>query len=358
MVVDWQERNSKGPPRITGERWSPLGGKPRRKRRRPAGRSGQFWGRLILGIAAGLTLVAGATLAAVLLWPGQEEEPAAQSSASPKTVAVQQRSPPPTAQAPAPRSMDPRPGARSPNPSEPDEMGPRKEPGYPPPPGNSERRPQPSAPGGDRLRRLSSGTGFVVAPGGFILTNQHVVRGPGQVFVHPPDTKDLIRAEIIAEDADRDIALLQIKVPDQASLKPLAVAGKRKVRRGEQVSVFGYPLGVSLGLGIKLNTGVVSATPERLNGDMFMLDAKVNPGNSGGPVCDPYGTVVGMVTAKSFSGEMVDSYGMAIPAPELDAFLNKTLDDYEPAEEGTKKMDWDEVDRKVSPSVVLILNRH
>jgi S1-C subfamily serine protease len=197
----------------------------------------------------------------------------------------------------------------------------------------------------------------VVAPGGFILTNHHVVRKPGQVFVHPPDTKDLIPAEIIAEDADRDIALLRIKLPENLQLKPLSVAGKRNVRRGEQVAVFGYPLGISLGLGIKLNTGVVSATPERLNGDMFMLDAKVNPGNSGGPVCDPFGTVVGMVTAKSFGGDMVDSYGMAIPAPELDAFLNKVLEDYEPAEAGQKKMDWDDVDRRVSPSVVLIVNR-
>jgi serine protease Do len=129
----------------------------------------------------------------------------------------------------------------------------------------------------------------------------------------------------------------------------------RQVGRGQQVAVLGYPLGDLFGGGLKLTTGVISATPEIGNNNHLVLDARVNPGNSGGPLCDAFGNVVGLVTAKSYGGFSVDSYGLALPCQELDAFLKKHLKNYKPATAGAKKLAWDEVDQQVSGSVLMIL---
>jgi len=97
----------------------------------------------------------------------------------------------------------------------------------------------------------------------------------------------------------------------------------------------------------------------------LMLDAKVNPGNSGGPVCDAYGRVVGIVTAKSLRGSLfssveidspiVESYGMAIPAKDVESFLKANLPAYQAPKAAHQKMSWNEVDREISSSVVMIM---
>jgi serine protease Do len=89
-----------------------------------------------------------------------------------------------------------------------------------------------------------------------------------------------------------------------------------------------------------------------------VLDARINPGNSGGPVCDAAGNVLGMVTLKlAVHLEGVDAYGAAIPAQDLVRFLKKNLKDYKPLTPGQEKKQWDDVDRKVSPSVLMILSK-
>ena len=202
---------------------------------------------------------------------------------------------------------------------------------------------------------LSSGTGFVVGTNGHILTNHHVIGGKGRVLVRLPGVKEPVPAEVIARDKERDIALIRIEVPAGVTLAPIPVTGERLVGRGERVAAFGYPLGEAVGSGLKLTTGVVSGTPERGTSNMLVLDAKVNPGNSGGPLCDSFGNVIGMVTAKSIASGNIESYGMAVPAPELDGFLKKHLPDYQPAAARARSLQWDEVDRLVSPAVLMVL---
>jgi S1-C subfamily serine protease len=204
------------------------------------------------------------------------------------------------------------------------------------------------------LTARSSGTGFVVADNGYVLTNYHVAGGPGAIKVRIPKIKDPVPAQFIAGDKENDIALIQVKVPKAVRLKPLVLVGAREVRRGEQVAAFGFPLGDLLGTGLKLTTGVISALPEKANKGMLVLDARINPGNSGGPLCDTSGGVVGMIKAR-FSREDTDSYGGAIPAPVLVSFLRENLKSYKPKEPARPGKPWDEVDQLVSGSVLMIL---
>ncbi len=202
-----------------------------------------------------------------------------------------------------------------------------------------------------------SGTGFVVAADGYILTNHHVIEDEGNYSVRLPDRKERLPAKVLAKDPERDIALLKIEVPDGIKLKPLRIA-TTEVRRGAGVGAFGFPGGEAIGTGLKLTTGVVSAEPDQREDKMFLLDCLINPGNSGGPLCDTRGNVIGMVTAKIGSGFGVDSYGMALPAKDLRAFLKKHLPEYqeqETIEAGQTRLEWDEIDQIVSPSVVMIV---
>ncbi|TMQ34081.1 MAG: trypsin-like serine protease, partial [Planctomycetota bacterium] len=203
--------------------------------------------------------------------------------------------------------------------------------------------------------RQSSGTGFVVAAGGYIMTNSHVVHGAGTLTVRLPKIKDPIPAQLVAEDRQRDMAVIRVRLPAGVRLQPLGLA-ERKVQRGENAAVLGYPMGEMLGTGLKLTTGVIGALPEAASDNMYLLDIKVNPGNSGGPLCDAFGNVIGMVTMKTMTDEdqHVDSYGGAIPAPDLLAFLKRSIPGYKPPAKKTVRKEWAEVDTMVSPSVFMI----
>jgi tetratricopeptide (TPR) repeat protein len=203
---------------------------------------------------------------------------------------------------------------------------------------------------------LSTGTGFLISEAGYLLTNHHVVEGEGKVMVRVPGQKENLPGTVLAKDARRDMALVKIDLPEDASLAPISLT-TAQLGRGAPVAAFGYPLGDVLGKGLKLTTGVISSPPDGSADNMFLLDLRVNPGNSGGPLCDSRGNVVGMVTAKT-SAFGVDSYGMALPADELLKFLDANLpyDASRPeAAESDEPLSWDRVDQKVSPAVLMIM---
>jgi S1-C subfamily serine protease len=202
---------------------------------------------------------------------------------------------------------------------------------------------------------LGSGTGFVIAPG-YLLTNQHVIAGPGRIVVLASGGEDETPAELVAEDEEHDMALLRV-AGAAAEAPPLALAPSQ-AGRGARVAAFGYPLGNALGKGLKLTTGVVSGAPEASADNMYLLDCRINPGNSGGPLCDRQGRVLGMVTAKSSISQDVDSYGMAIPADVLAEFLQSHVPGWSPSPgEAPAAMEWDEVDRAVSASVLMVVKK-
>ena len=205
---------------------------------------------------------------------------------------------------------------------------------------------------------LSFGTGFVVSESGYLLTNHHVVEGDGQVLVRLKGIEQPLVAAVIAEDANRDMALIKIEPPAGTKLTPIGLSDA-KTGRGAAVIAFGFPLVSKTGEGVKLTEGVISALPDQEQNNMYLLDMRVNPGNSGGPLCDSKGNVVGMVTAKTQRGvaDLEDTYGMAIPAPDLLKFLALHLPKDAPAvpAAGTTKLSTEEVDARVSPAVMLIL---
>ncbi len=142
-----------------------------------------------------------------------------------------------------------------------------------------------------RRPRQAAGSGFVVSPDGYIVTNNHVVDGATKVKVSFDDQEE-VDARIVGTDARTDIALLKIE-PKQ----PLTVVkfAEKTPRVGEWVLAVGNPFG----LGGTVTAGIVSALARNIGGpyDYMQIDAAVNHGNSGGPAFNLEGDVVGVNTA-------------------------------------------------------------
>jgi S1-C subfamily serine protease len=201
---------------------------------------------------------------------------------------------------------------------------------------------------------LGSGTGFIVAAG-YIMTNHHVIEGKGKPFVRVAGRDEPVPAKIVAKDDKLDMAILQVSDPQVVALPPLSI-NTFDMGRGSPIGVFGYPLGDELGGGLKFAKGTVTALAVDENEGMMILDCRVNPGNSGGPLCDTSGRVIGLVTAKT-GGYNVDSYGMARPADKLEPFLKQHVPNFavNPPTEPPDVETWAKVDRAVGASVLMIV---
>ena len=208
------------------------------------------------------------------------------------------------------------------------------------------------------IRGVGVGSGFLVAPGGFVLTNHHVVQGAKGLKVRPSGQSEVWPAELVAADPVLDVALLKVAMPANHSRAPIPLAVK-PARRGARVLAVGFPPASSWGdAALKLTQGIISATPDENPERMLVLDCRINPGNSGGPLCDAHGNVVGMVTAKSYGGLGVESYGMALPAELLREFLAKYLPaghELPPPRPGHQTQEWEDIAPQVSPAVMMIL---
>ncbi|MGB9142544.1 MAG: Do family serine endopeptidase, partial [Aestuariivirga sp.] len=157
----------------------------------------------------------------------------------------------------------------------------------------------------------SMGSGFVVDPSGLIVTNNHVVEGAENIEVHFQDST-ILKAELVGRDPKTDLAVIRVK-PDKP-LPVVAFGDSDVLRIGEWVVAIGNPFG----LGGSVSLGIVSARNRDINAgpydDFIQTDAAINKGNSGGPLFNLKGEVVGINTAIfSPSGGSV-GIGFSVPA--------------------------------------------
>lgn len=165
----------------------------------------------------------------------------------------------------------------------------------------------------------SSGTGFLISADGYVVTNYHVVSGATTLKVITWDSKEYT-AKLIGGDAGNDLAVLKIEGEDFV-YTTLGNSGDMVV--GDRVAAIGNPLGE---LTSTLTVGYISAKDRAVNIDgayinMLQTDAAINSGNSGGPLFNMRGEVIGITTAKhsgtSSSGAIVEGIGFAIPIDDV-----------------------------------------
>lgn len=157
----------------------------------------------------------------------------------------------------------------------------------------------------------SLGTGFVVTPQGDALTCKHVLGGVQEVEVELANG-DKGKAQVVAKDESRDLALLRL---DRSGLPAVVFASAEDLKPGARVAAVGAPLG----LGNSVTEGVVSAVGREIEGQKYLqISAALNKGNSGGPVVNADGKVVGVATAVV---QEASNVGFALPSGAALDFL-------------------------------------
>ena len=174
----------------------------------------------------------------------------------------------------------------------------------------------------------STGSGFILTEDGYIITNCHVVEGATSVSVITHDGSEY-PASIVGTFADNDIAVLDI---DAADLPAVTIGSSDNLLIGDMVVAIGNPLGT---LTSTQTVGYVSGKDRDVTTDgsimsMIQTDAAINSGNSGGPLFNMYGEVIGVTSAKysgtSGSGATIEGIGFAIPINDVLGIINDLID--------------------------------
>lgn len=183
---------------------------------------------------------------------------------------------------------------------------------------------------GQSFDSSAAGTGIIVTKDGYILTNKHVIDGASSVTVVLDDGTSYENVKVVATDPLNDVAFLKIDGVDD--LNPATLGNSKTINVGQQVIAIGNALGLyqnTVTAGIISGTGrsitasdSTGANTETLS-DMIQTDAAINSGNSGGPLVNASGEVIGINTATSSSAE---NMGFAIPISSIKGMLDQLIE--------------------------------
>ena len=181
---------------------------------------------------------------------------------------------------------------------------------------------------GQVVTGTSFGSGFILTENGYVVTNAHVVEGATSVTVST-HAGEKLEAKLVGSDSANDVAVLKVEAE---GLPAVTIGSSNDLIVGDQVVAIGNPLG---DLTSTMTVGYVSAKDRDVTTDntiinMIQTDAAINSGNSGGPLFNMKGEVVGITTAKysgsSSSGASIESIGFAIPIDDVIGMLNDLKD--------------------------------
>lgn len=188
----------------------------------------------------------------------------------------------------------------------------------------------------------TSGTGFAISSNGIIVTNYHVIDGAKTIKVRGinSDFNKTYKAKVLVSDKNNDLALIQIDDYGFTSLGTIPYTIKTGLAGvGENIFVLGYPLRATMGDEIKLTNGIVSSRTG-FQGDItsYQISAPVQPGNSGGPLFDNQGNLIGIINAKhggaenasyavksSYLTNLIDLLPIPLKLPTANSLTGKTL---------------------------------
>ena len=174
----------------------------------------------------------------------------------------------------------------------------------------------------------AAGTGFILTDDGYIMTNKHVIDGAKNITVVLEDGTTYTNTKLIGTDPLNDAAILKI---DATNLTPVTLGDSKTISTGQSVIAIGNALGV---YGNSVTSGVISGTGRSIIAadstgeayesltDLIQTDAAINSGNSGGPLVNAAGQVIGINTATSESGENI---GFTIPISSVKGIINTAI---------------------------------
>ncbi len=179
---------------------------------------------------------------------------------------------------------------------------------------------------GRRFGGSGTGTGFLVDSTGLVMTNNHVIAGASTIRVTFPGGS-AVNAELVATRRQDDLALLRVEADEVASITPLKFGDADLVKPGQLSMALGSPFGFESSISL----GIISGTDRMLRGStgvmrgLLQTDAALNPGNSGGPLINSEGQVIGVNTAVEGGATSASGVGLAVASSTAIAFIDGHL---------------------------------
>lgn len=199
-----------------------------------------------------------------------------------------------------------------------------------------------------------TGTGFAIADG-FIATNYHVISGAKRISIRgiDGDMDKSYKGTVVAKDKEHDLSIIKIVDKDFETMGTIPYSiGKTSVEVGENIFVLGYPIVDTMGDEVKLTEGIISSSSGYKGDDsMYQISAAVQPGNSGGPLFNDKGVIIGVVCAKHADAENAN---YAVKISYLYSLINSSKLGIKVADENINKRKLSSMVKKVKKYVYLI----